>query len=349
MSQLPITAERNPQTGSQALPEPESSPFAQGQPLAHLWILVLATIFLLSVLLFAVFSSPIAHLGRPITVDFSAVPAPETAPSAASGTIRVGIAELFMVAGAETFFQTFFREFERQYPSVSSHTLTLGISSEQLFERLNRHEIDVALIGAGAVALLPASHGYEFLATLVTNGTTTFSTCLIVPASSSVCSPADLHNQSFIYTDRFSYSGYAFPRQQIQSLGLLPETFFRHTIFSTSHEKTLYLMKRGAADGAVIDRPVYEMVLKTRPEFRSLFRIISEWFGMPMPAVIVSSSLSEAYRTSLRRYLLSLHDTADGRSLLAQTFIERFVPPETHLYERLRPCMDKYGPLKGTP
>ncbi|MGH7322643.1 MAG: PhnD/SsuA/transferrin family substrate-binding protein [Candidatus Rokuibacteriota bacterium] len=146
---------------------------------------------------------------------------------------------------------------------------------------------------------------------------------------------ADLGGKSWAYNDAGSHSGYNMPRHHLLLLG---ETggYFGRTVASGSHQSSIRMVLEGAVDASGIDSVVLELEGKGRPELASALRVVESIGPCPIPPVVVSSRVPDGLKDELRRVFLRMHEDADGRAILADGLMRRFVPVRDADYDEIR-------------
>ena len=160
-------------------------------------------------------------------------------------------------------------------------------------------------------------------------------TDVIVRRDSPFRSFADLRGKAWAYNTEESNSGYNMPRDHLLRLG---ETsgFFGRTVASGAHQTSIRMVLEGAVDAAGIDGLVLDMELKLRPELAPQLRIIESIGPYPIPPVVVSSGVAEGLKARLREVFVAMHEDPDGRAILADGLIARFVEVRDTHYDPIR-------------
>lgn len=158
---------------------------------------------------------------------------------------------------------------------------------------------------------------------------------VVVRADSTFASFADLRGAAWAYNEPKSHSGYNVVRYLLatRSIG---SGFFRSVVESGSHQASVDLILRGAADASAIDSTVLEAIWRRRPEIRSLLRVIETIGPSPAPPWLVRSSLPYRLREDLRTAFLTMHETADGREILRTAGVQRFTAVDDRDYDAIR-------------
>ena len=160
-------------------------------------------------------------------------------------------------------------------------------------------------------------------------------TDVIVRGDSPFHSFADLRGRSWAYNDVGSHSGYNLPRHHLLTLG---ETsgYFERTVASGSHQNSIRMVIDGEVDASGIDSVVLELEWKLRPELRPPLRVVESIGPCPIPPVVVSTRVPGALKARLREVFLTTHEDPEGRAILADGLIARFVPVADADYDPIR-------------
>src|SRR5438309_1036196 len=97
---------------------------------------------------------------------------------------------------------------------------------------------------------------------------------VIVRRQSTVQTFADLRGTTFAYNEPLSQSGCGTVRDHLASLGL-DWTFFGRLVRTGFHDRSMKAVASGDADAAAIDAPLWERLIRERPEVGSAFRVIA--------------------------------------------------------------------------
>ncbi len=197
-------------------------------------------------------------------------------------------------------------------------------------------DVDLAFVCSLAYVVGNDDFGMELLTVPEVNGETTYRSYIIVPAASDIHSLDDLRGKTFAFSDPLSNSGRLAPVYRLYQLGETPETFFDRAFFTYSHDRSIRAVADGLVDGAAVDSLVYDFIIAHEPEIAAQTRIVetSEPFGIP--PVIVHPDLDPEIKARLRELLLGLDEDAEGRQILDDLMIDRFVVGDDAAYDTIR-------------
>ncbi|NOQ43344.1 MAG: phosphate/phosphite/phosphonate ABC transporter substrate-binding protein [Dehalococcoidia bacterium] len=206
----------------------------------------------------------------------------------------------------------------------------------EINELFGKREIDLAFVCSGPYATGKEKFGFELLATPQVQGSHFYHSYLIVNKDSNFHRLEDLKGRVFAFTDPDSNTGKLVPTYWLAQVGARPETFFGKTIYTYSHDNSILAVARGLVDGAAIDGLIWEYYHSKNPTFTSRTRIIqkSEPYGIP-PLVTAKHSPPELKRR-ISQLLFSMHRDPEGRHILKELMIDRFIPPKEEWYDTIR-------------
>ena len=136
------------------------------------------------------------------------------------------------------------------------------------------------------------------------------------------------------------------PTAWLAELGERPETFFRETIYTYSHDNSILAVARGLVDGAAVDGLVWEYYKEKNPELAARTQVIRKSESYGNPPLVASRFLPPGERQALQNLLFTMHQDPQGQKILAELLIERFVPLEEQWYDGIRRLHERLNPGK---
>lgn len=265
-------------------------------------------------------------------------PSAEERPRVSTPALRIAVASV--LSPKETF---------RSYQDLVAYLGERAGQPTEFIQRSTYGEVN-ALIRAGQVDLAfictlayveaRRQFGAELLATPVIRGRAEYYSNLIVPATSTADSLLDLRGGVFAFTDPLSNSGWLAPTYQLWRLGATPDSFFRRTIYTYSHDNSIRAVADSLVDGAAVDSLVYDSTIARRPALERRFRVLERFGPFAAPPVVVNPGLPAQRKAELRALLLGMDDDPVGRRILADLEIDRFVLLEDQAYDSVREMRD---------
>jgi phosphonate transport system substrate-binding protein len=271
-----------------------------------------------------------------VVVDFSKTVAVERPASPNLGSARLRVAVAAIISPKETFI--FYRQLlgyigakvDREIEFVQRKTYG------EINELLAKGQIEMAFICSGPYALGKEKYGIELLATPQVQNSHFYQSYLIVNRNSEFRSLADLRGSTFAFTDPDSNSGKLVPTVWLAQMGEKPETFFRKTIYTYSHDNAILAVAKGLVDGAAVDGLIWEYFHQKNPIFTSETRIIRKSEPYGIPPIVASKSLTLELKTLVRQELFAMHQDPEGQKILNELLIDRFINPRDEWYDSIR-------------
>ena len=208
-------------------------------------------------------------------------------------------------------------------------------SYAEINQLLAKGDADVAFLSSGAYMVYGKKEDVRLLAMPERSGVNYYFSYVIVPRTSHIESLAELRGRWFVYVDPMSYSGYLELRAYLRKMGEDPETFFRSSYFTYSHDDSLRAVADGLVDGGVIASLTYDYYREYAPAMLEQVRIVQVLPGSGMGPVVARRDLREA--DAVQEILLHLDRDLEAKEAMEQLFIDRFVPPQPELYPRFSP------------
>lgn len=172
----------------------------------------------------------------------------------------------------------------------------------------------------------------ELLAVAHWHGQPLYRSEIIVASGAPFQRLEDLRDGLFAWTDPLSNSGWLYPQFFLQERGLEPKRFFRRSIFTWGHARSVQAVAEGLVDGAAVDSYVRETLLRYEPALAEATRVIqrSPWFGFP--PIVAGPALEAEQRSALRATLLGQSESATGEALLSDLYLDGFSREDPQLY-----------------
>lgn len=197
-------------------------------------------------------------------------------------------------------------------------------------------QADVAFVCDYAFVEGEKDFGMQLLVAPVVMGTNRYQSFIIVPKESDARSLSDLRGKSFAFSDPLSSSGWLFPTHLLRVIGEKPDSFFKRSVFTYSHDKTVKAVADKLVDGGAVDSLVYQFMLAGDPLLSEKTRVIQESTAWGNPPVVVHPGIDPDVREALKRIFLTADEDAQGRRALAPLMIDRFEVPMDEAYNDVR-------------
>ncbi len=218
--------------------------------------------------------------------------------------------------------------------------LIQGSTYAEVNELVRIGRVDLAFVCTRAYLEGQQDFGMELLVAPQVQGETVYYSYLVVPIDSEAHSLADLRGKTFAFSDPLSNSGHLVPVYQLRLMGERPETFFRKTLFTYSHDNSIKAVAEKLVDGAAVDSLVYDYLQARQPEAVAGTRVIQRFGPYGIPPVVVHPDLNPEFKARLRELLLNMDTDPEGQAILDELLIDRFVIVPDSLYDSVRDMME---------
>jgi phosphonate transport system substrate-binding protein len=284
-----------------------------------------------------------------VTVDFS-----KTVPVARPGTqgtanppLRVAVAA--MVSPKETL--EIYRQLLTYLGDKTGKSLELVQRKTygEVNELLGKGLIDLAFVCSGPYVTGKERYGFVLLAVPEVSGHPTYSAYLIVNKESGFQRLEDLKGRTFAFTDPESNTGRLVPLAWLAALNTTPEAFFGRIIYTYSHDNSIMAVARGLVDGAAVDGLIWDYYAKKNPAFTSKTRVIKKSEPFCIPPLVASRQFPAADRERIQKLLFGMHQDPEGKKILTELMIDRFIPVRDEWYDSVRKMEQRFHRLQEEP
>lgn len=206
---------------------------------------------------------------------------------------------------------------------------------------MRTRQIDMAFVCTLPYIEGKKEFGMELLVAPQIRDQTVYYSYLIVHKESPVRSLMDLKGKAFAFSDPLSNSGHLVPTYQLSLMGTTPDAFFSRYVFTYSHDNSIVAVADRLVDGAAVDSLVYDFVAAKDPDLIAKTKIVARWGPYGIPPVVVHPGLDPSLKEKLRALFLNMHRDLEGREILNDLFIDRFVPIQDEAYDSIRRMVAK--------
>ncbi|MBI5870024.1 MAG: phosphate/phosphite/phosphonate ABC transporter substrate-binding protein [Actinobacteria bacterium] len=208
---------------------------------------------------------------------------------------------------------------------------------------VQQEDVEMAFVCTGAYTEGKRNFGMELLVVPQMYGETYYYSYIIVPTDSKAMTLEDLQGKKFAFTDPLSNTGKLAPTYMLAQMNETPDSFFSNYTFTYSHDRSIEAVSEKVVDGAAVDSLIWNYFNAKNPELTSKTRIILKSPPYGMPPVVVPPGLDPALKEKLKSVLLHMHEDEQGRKILAEIRIDRFVEAEDGLYDSVREMENSVG------
>jgi phosphonate transport system substrate-binding protein len=252
--------------------------------------------------------------------------------------LRVGVASVLSSPGSLRHYRELI-EYLGERLGVATEMVQRPSYSE-MNELLRQRYCTVGFFCNYAFVRAQRDFGAELLATPVVHGDVRYRAYVITPLDSPARSILDLAGKRFAFQDPMCNAGWLYPSYRVLQLGRVPRSFFGSEIFTYDYEKSIRAVAEGAVDGAAVESPLYDKLMAAGDPATLRTRIVDRSPQFGTPPVVVHPRIDPALRGRLHDLLLTLHESARGKELLARIEVDRFVEADPELYAPVRAMVE---------
>lgn len=207
-------------------------------------------------------------------------------------------------------------------------------------EMLKYKELDMAFVCSGPYVSGKEEFGMEIVAVPVCHGEKVYYSYFITSKKNGVKSFDDLRGKTFAFTDPLSNTGFMVPSYYLAKRNETPESYFKKTFFTHSHDNSIQAVAEGLADGAAVDSLIFEFMQVNNPDLTAKTTVIDKSDPYGIPPVVVTPSMELELKKKLKEIFLSIHEDPKGKMILKNLLIDRFVEGNDEDYKTVRELQD---------
>lgn len=206
----------------------------------------------------------------------------------------------------------------------------------EINQLLRSGNVDVAFVCSGPYVEGRREFGLELLVAPQAYGQTVYYAYIVVARDSPITRFEELRGRSFAFADPDSNTGRLVPEYMLAKMGETPDSFFSKHVFTNAHDKSIKAVAQGIVDGASVDSLIWDYADKTNPQFTSKTKIIRKSAPYAIPPVVVRPGLDNKLKKDLKRIFLSAHADPEGKEILKNMMIDKFVEIDDKAYDSIR-------------
>lgn len=211
---------------------------------------------------------------------------------------------------------------------------------QEVNDLLERREIEIAFVCAGPYVNGKKKFGMELLVAPMLYGKPFYQAYFIVQKDSPITNLEDLRGKRFAFTDPNSNTGALVPTYTLSAKGEKPESFFKSIIYTYSHDNSIRAVSKGIIEGASVDGLIWDFYYDKKPELVKNTKIIYKSPLYGIPPVVVHPKTPAPLKHALKKIFLEMHADAEGKQILDELKIEKFIVPEDDSYDSVRKMQD---------
>lgn len=201
--------------------------------------------------------------------------------------------------------------------------------------------VDLAFICTYAYVKGEKEFGLKLLAVPESKGEPYYYSYIIVHKESQIKNFSELKGKTFAFTDPLSNTGRLYPLYLLFLEKEDPSKFFSRFIFTYSHDSSIKAVAEKIVDGAAVDSLIYDFNKLKKDKYIQDVKIILKSPAFPSPPVVAAPHLSLEMRLKIREILLNMYKDQEGRKILKDLNLDKFMPIEDKEYDFIRKMAKK--------
>ena len=218
----------------------------------------------------------------------------------------------------------------------------LGIEVEAVFKSsyrdvvaaLSDGSMDICLTGAFVYIMAKQEIDIKPVARRIINGSSMYSSIIIVRKDSKIDFFKDLRNKRFAFTDKMSTTGYFLPVAMMRQRGIFePEQYFSEVIFTGNHDSALLSVYMKSVEAGAVSIDYWRL---ENPKVKKKLKILWQSALVPLGPFVVRPGMETAKRIKIKKAFLNIGKTADTLQLTKHLKINGFIEAKDKDYDILR-------------
>jgi phosphonate transport system substrate-binding protein len=251
-----------------------------------------------------------------------------------SNYLRVAVAA--MSTPAETFFK-YHQLFNYIEQKLGKKILLVQRKTyKEVNDLVKANEIDMAFVCSGAYVAGVRDSAFNLFLIPERENQRWYHAYIIVRKDSPYKTFYDLKGSKFVFSDSLSNTGMYYPLSRLQHYHTTAQDFFSSTYMSNAHDNSIELVSRGIVDGASVNSLIFDYLKTMEPEKVMNLKIIEISPPFGMPPVVVSKHINPQLREDIFNVMTNMVKSKEGRDILQDLMINRFVTNYDTLYDGIR-------------
>jgi phosphonate transport system substrate-binding protein len=249
--------------------------------------------------------------------------------------------------------QNVFKQFKRYRPlgnyiekkSGIKITFTVLPRYGNIIESFEKGEMDGAFWGSFTGAMAIKKLDIEFIARPVNlDGTSSYKGYIFVHKYSIINSVDRMRHMVIAFVDKATTAGYVFPVAYLRDHGVRNiDTYFKDYFFTGSHDAAIYAVLNKEANIGCAKNTIFDMLAENDPEVKDNLVILTESPEVPSNSLGLKSQIEPALKEKLKKVLLNMESDPDGKVVLQQFGVIRFIETTFDDYKPVLELAEKAG------
>ncbi len=204
-----------------------------------------------------------------------------------------------------------------------------------LIESFERDSMDGAFFGSFTGALAIAQLDVVPLARPVNlDGQSTYHGLIYARKDRGIKDVQDMQGKRFAFVEKATTAGYVYPLAYLKERGVDDmESYLAEYFFAGSHDATIYAVLEGEADIGASKNTVFDWVSANDPRIAEEIEVLAQSGNVPSNGLCVRPDLDAGVKQALKKTLLAMGETPEGREVLEQFHALRFIETKVGDYQ----------------
>lgn len=214
-----------------------------------------------------------------------------------------------------------------------------------IIESFNKLHLDGAFFGSFTGAMAIKTLGVQPVARpQYSNGSSSYYGMVFVKKGSGIRTAEDMRHKRMAFVDRATTAGYLLPLSYFKSLGIEDYgNWFSEYYFTGTHEDAILDVLNGQADIGAAKDTVFYRLAETDPRVIEDLEILKTSPKVPANGLALLKDIPEKIKQSFLEKLLTMHLNSEGKKILADLKIDRFIKTSEEDYQPVVEYAEQIG------
>lgn len=220
-----------------------------------------------------------------------------------------------------------------------------------IYDEIRNRTIDGAFFGSFNYIMTKARGGIEPLARPVEpDGNSNYKGIIIARKDSYLTDDVQKwKDRSIALVHEVTTAGYIFPVWYLKKNGVNNfKEHFGRIVFTGGHDVAIMAVLNGQADLGAAKDLILQKMLSENPAIKNDIVILAESVSVPSNSLCVRSNLNVSVKNSIKKALLAMHTTPEGKEALKALGAAKFQETEDSEFDSLRKMAADLGINPGT-
>ncbi len=214
-----------------------------------------------------------------------------------------------------------------------------------IIESFQEKKMDGAFWGSFTGALAIKKLGVQPVARPVNlDGSSSYKGYIFTHRYSVIKSVDRMRHSVIAFVDKATTAGYLFPLAYLRDNGVKNiDSFFKEYYFTGSHDAAIYAVLNKKAEVGCAKNTIFDMLARNDPAIKDDLVILAESPEFPSNSFGLRKDIPFAIKKQMKRVLLEMDSDDEGRKVLAQFGVKKFIETTEKDYEAVFEITEKAG------